>query len=620
MTEIAIKIANQVIQLPDPRPRLVSGSVGVYAVTLAYDAQWDNAPVRVVVFDGGLCNKRISVQDTTGTVTIPPECIAHGEHGNWLQIGVLGFDGTGALRITTRAMRDVLRIDPAGVSDADVPQDPPPATPGLWEQLVTDIGNLSDLQTVDKSSLVAAINELADLPGGGGTDLALGITGATVGQIAKITAVDTDGKPTAWKAVDVASGGGSAVLYTEQNLTAAQQKQARTNIDVAGYNVINYLWPTEHSGREDTDITTLLESNVYMGIVRNSTAFPSPGLVMLQGPMSGSVYTAVLLAKDGLTYTATFQYVWSTKRVSVLTPVAAASSKLISVKLTQSESGENVYVADRDIGDIDDALQAGYMALEYTPDAAGLQNSVGLITSCVRTERGSPHFVTVLRCFDTFLASMQWQVGEDGITWTGTNYVEYAPRDLVDYLESAMPHPVDKTDAMTQAVGMDETGKLWTQPGASGGSAETWELIASGEMSEAATLTVNKDANGNAFSLKSCTILVSGALSGGRGSYVRFAVTASGATYFVETSLAKENMNTDARFTFRQGDVPTLTMCEKPSTAWQSGTCTVQMALRESDNALAAAQGAVSSLRIGPWSGGAKLGPGCKYALWGVRA
>ena len=615
MTEIAIKIANQVIQLPDPRPRLVAGSVGVYAVKLTYDAQWDNAPVRVVVFDGGLCNKRISVQDTTGTVTIPPECIAHGEHGNWLQIGVLGFDGTGALRITTRAMRDGLRIDPAGVSDADVPQDPPTATPGLWEQLVTDIGNLSDLQTVDKSSLVAAINELAAKP----ADLSLGITGATPGQIAKITAVDTNGKPTAWSPVDMPTGGGgSAVLYTEQNLTAAQQKQARTNIDVAGYNVINYLWPTEHSGREDTDIRTLLDSNVYIGIVRNSTAFPSPGLVMLQGPMTGNVYTAVLLAKDGLTYTATFQYVLSTKYINVLDPVAAASSKLISVKMTRSESGENVYTADRYIDDIDDALQAGHMALAYMPDAAGLQNSVGLITSCVRTERGSPRFVTVLGCFDTVLSSTQWQVDLDGITWTETAYVEYAPIDWVMALENAMPKPVYKTDAMTQAVGMDETGKLWTQP--IGGSADTWELIASGEMSEAATLTVNKDANGNAFSLKSCTILVSGALSGGRGSYVRFAVTASGATYFVETSLARENMNTDARFTFRQGDVPTLTMCDKPSTAWQSGTCTVQMALRESDNALAAAQGAVSSLRIGPWSGAAKLGAGCKYALWGVRA
>lgn len=37
--------------------------------------------------------------------------------------------------------------------------------------------------------------------GGGATDLSLGITGAQVGQIAKITAVDASGKPTEWEAV-----------------------------------------------------------------------------------------------------------------------------------------------------------------------------------------------------------------------------------------------------------------------------------------------------------------------------------------------------------------------------------------------------------------------------------
>lgn len=44
--------------------------------------------------------------------------------------------------------------------------------------------------------------------GAGGADLTLGITGATVGQIAKISAVDADGKPTAWSPVDMPSGGG----------------------------------------------------------------------------------------------------------------------------------------------------------------------------------------------------------------------------------------------------------------------------------------------------------------------------------------------------------------------------------------------------------------------------
>lgn len=37
----------------------------------------------------------------------------------------------------------------------------------------------------------------------GGTDISLGLTAATVGQTIKVKAVDTDGKPTAWEAVDM---------------------------------------------------------------------------------------------------------------------------------------------------------------------------------------------------------------------------------------------------------------------------------------------------------------------------------------------------------------------------------------------------------------------------------
>lgn len=39
-----------------------------------------------------------------------------------------------------------------------------------------------------------------------GTDISLGLTAATVGQTVKVKAVDTEGKPTAWEAVDAASG------------------------------------------------------------------------------------------------------------------------------------------------------------------------------------------------------------------------------------------------------------------------------------------------------------------------------------------------------------------------------------------------------------------------------
>lgn len=62
------------------------------------------------------------------------------------------------------------------------------------------------------------------------------ITGATVGQIAKIAAVDASGVPIAWSPADMPSGGGSAdaVLHTAQTLTEAQRIQARKNIGALG--------------------------------------------------------------------------------------------------------------------------------------------------------------------------------------------------------------------------------------------------------------------------------------------------------------------------------------------------------------------------------------------------
>lgn len=50
------------------------------------------------------------------------------------------------------------------------------------------------------------------------SDLSLGMTGATVGQIAKITAVDADGKPTAWSPVDMPSGGETWELIRDLTL------------------------------------------------------------------------------------------------------------------------------------------------------------------------------------------------------------------------------------------------------------------------------------------------------------------------------------------------------------------------------------------------------------------
>lgn len=424
-------------------------------------------------------------------------------------------------------------------------------------------------------------------------------------------------------------GDGSAVLYTAQNLTPAQQKQARENIDVAGYNVVPYLWPTEHSGRENTDITTLLDNDVYMGIVRNSTAFPSPGLVMLQGPMAGNVYTAVLLAKDGLTYTATFQYVRSTRYFTVLTPLATASSKVMSVKLTQSEADENVYTADRNISEIKEALQAGHMALAYTPDAIGVYNSVSLITDCYRLASSASYLVTLLDCTQFGIVASHLITGEDGVTWTMDGITEYAISGRVTDLENAMPHPVDKTDTMTQAVGRDEEGKLWTQPGAGGGSAETWELIASGAVDEVANLSITQNADGTALALKSCCILIDGALSGNKGQYICFRAAryVSGKDYDrydAEVLIAKDNPSVRAAYVCEYGKPPIVYMDSgKGSVLWQVTDAAVCFGIHRnyaSGYDFTPTQHTLNQVWVGKNQSNGQLGAGCKYALWGVRA
>lgn len=100
---------------------------------------------------------------------------------------------------------------------------------GLQKQ----IGDLNDLETSAKDNLVAAINEANK--SGGGTDTSLGIATAKVGQIAKITAVDDSGKPTAWEAADMPSGGsGKTWELINTSVVPAETHSLTITQDMAG--------------------------------------------------------------------------------------------------------------------------------------------------------------------------------------------------------------------------------------------------------------------------------------------------------------------------------------------------------------------------------------------------
>lgn len=192
---------------------------------------------------------------TDGEITAKQQLnLTAGDWCVWL-VGNSARDGEVIPRITTNVAH--ISVAPTGGTEGSpFPAIPPTAE----EQLRADMGNLDDLTTEDKSSLVAAINEAAASGGskdavtytpqtltdkqksqartnigaekaGTGyskpasgipkTDLAddvqtslakadtaisLGLTAATPGQIIKVKTVQ-DGKPTAWEAVDMPGGG-----------------------------------------------------------------------------------------------------------------------------------------------------------------------------------------------------------------------------------------------------------------------------------------------------------------------------------------------------------------------------------------------------------------------------
>ena len=75
------------------------------------------------------------------------------------------------------------------------------------------------------SAILTFLNNGVEIPIPALQGEGMNVTGATVGQIAQIAAVDANGKPTAWSPVDLPSGGGSSeeVWETVANVTLEEE-------------------------------------------------------------------------------------------------------------------------------------------------------------------------------------------------------------------------------------------------------------------------------------------------------------------------------------------------------------------------------------------------------------
>ena len=184
-----------------PLVLIPQGIVGA-TISIEYtDPAWDGLQ-KTVVFRSAVTK---DVLDAGNEVVIPAEVVSRA--GVNLYMGVYGVGADGRMVIPT-IWKELGLVHGAAAPSGDASSDP--SLP-VWAQIQAMIGNLDDLNTVAKNNIVAAVNE-AMTKGGSG----IAVTGATVGQTVKISAVDESGKPTAWEAADFPSGGGNVDLTDEE--------------------------------------------------------------------------------------------------------------------------------------------------------------------------------------------------------------------------------------------------------------------------------------------------------------------------------------------------------------------------------------------------------------------
>ena len=343
------------VSFASPVPLGYTKNKGVYRLLVTAEGEWEGLTIRCFWhLPGGTDPASSIVQD--GAVDVPASVTAH--PGN----GCITFEGSDGVKTVTSADLRYRVGSNSGTEDGTMPE---PGTPA-WEQLVSEtavaveavqkqIGNLDDLTTKAKETLVAAINEAARTGGGAGsmdlrvadgyvqystdsgvtwtnliavaelkgakgdkgdpgnkgepgaagapgkdgltphigengnwwigdTDTGISakgvkgntgdkgengdtgpqgpvgpqgpagkdgagmdITGATVGQIAKISAVDENGKPTAWVPVDMPTGGedgGSAAGWTllcDKTITVEDATVIEENLLQSSENMVEFL-------------------------------------------------------------------------------------------------------------------------------------------------------------------------------------------------------------------------------------------------------------------------------------------------------------------------------------------------------------------------------------------
>ncbi len=155
MTTITLTCTDQALKAVN-RPTIASGGVEVDKVQFIFCEKWLGC-VKTAVFYRTADEVYHVLLDNDDTCVIPKEVL---RCSGMLHIGVFGCQD----QITRPSEIIKYWVEDGAITEATAVCDP---TPDIYSQLLAKIGDLSQLKTWDKSSLVAAINEIYTSGGGG---------------------------------------------------------------------------------------------------------------------------------------------------------------------------------------------------------------------------------------------------------------------------------------------------------------------------------------------------------------------------------------------------------------------------------------------------------------------
>lgn len=163
------------------RPVVAESRKHVYAA-FQMDDEWDGLAVTAFFSNDYVpTGARSVVVHGSDPVEIPPEILVTGK----LRVSLVGVRNEGRYRLTTLYMEKPIIVFRSGAVSGNTSNE----TPDLWEQVLALIGDLDDLNTSEKQTLVAAINEAAKTGSGNGGSVALDPTLTQEGKAAEAKAV-----------------------------------------------------------------------------------------------------------------------------------------------------------------------------------------------------------------------------------------------------------------------------------------------------------------------------------------------------------------------------------------------------------------------------------------------